>query len=151
MPPGVGDDCERIIERDDLVHARHASGLAVVNRFELPLEHRALDKRSVEHAGKPNVDAVGGAAQNLVGRVERSRRLADERPVLRILELDLRGRRHPRGRLSDRAVTKSAPAGGVNDHTFFGSAFGGRHLPLRCRRCNQHLARGRAGLAQHHL
>jgi hypothetical protein len=151
VPERIGDDRDRILERHDLPHARQAAGLGVIDRLERPLEHRALHQRGVEHSGKLHIDAVGGAAQHLVGRVEPSCRLADERPVLGVLERDVRGRRHARGRFRDRAIANGAAARGVRHDASLRLAFGARNTPARSCRRDQHLARSGAGLAQHHF
>jgi len=59
--------------------------------FQRSLEHRALDERGVEHAGKPHVDAVGGATKDLIAVSSLQRRLAVNDQSFASLSLDVRG------------------------------------------------------------
>ena len=77
----------------------------------------------------------------------RFERLADDLPVLGVLELDVfRHLQLGRG-VRNLAVGRLAARRRVRDHARFGLAFRGRHLPRVGRGRDQHLARRRAALA----
>ena len=120
----------------------------IVDRFQLAPEHRSMNERGVEHVGQAHVDAVDRLAPHLVDGVQPPRGLADERPVLRVLERDLAGGTILRGGCGDLAETDRRPLGRWVMTLFLRAAFRGRHVPLRGGRGDQHLARGGAGLAQ---
>ena len=123
--------------------------LALVEAHELAAEHRAVLDRGAQHARQLDVDRVDLAAVELVGGVEPLQRLAGDRPVLRVLELDaLRiGRRQLGRRRRDLAVARLALARRMRDDALRHGELGDRHLPLVGRRLQQHDARRRAAAA----
>ena len=91
LPPRVGHHRDRGIA--DLHHvpdARHARDLGGLEALHLAAEHRAVLDRGIEHPGQLQVDPVDLGAGQLVHRVEALHRLADELPVLRVLERHVR-------------------------------------------------------------
>ena len=134
----------------DLHHvpdARHARDLGGLEALHLAAEDRAVLDRGVEHPGQLQVHAVDLGAGQLVHRVEALHRLADELPVLRVLERHVRGRRQLGGGLRDLAVRGRAARGPVRDHAVGGAALGGGHLPGVGRGLDQHHPRRGAALA----
>src|SRR6516164_3774039 len=92
LPPAVGDDGNGIVfDSDDLSYALVAANV-----------------RGVEHAGQPDVDAVDRLPRDLVRCVEPLDALADDLPILRILEWDILGRLDLAGGLRDFAVGRGA-------------------------------------------
>ena len=116
-PHMVADDGDEIIEHDDLPHARHFFRDAVVDMLHLAAEHRALGKRRELHVRHHGVDAVDGLAVGFVRRVVTFQRLADQREILRILELRLLRHRQLGGGIGKLAVSERAIARGMGDVT----------------------------------
>jgi hypothetical protein len=116
LPPRVGHDCHRRVsdlqDVPDARHAGHTGGLVALHRAA---EHRALLDRGVEHPRQPEVGAVHLGARHLGQRVEPLHRLADQLPVLRVLERHLCRRGELGGRLRDLAVRGRAPGGSMRD------------------------------------
>ncbi|MET3323489.1 hypothetical protein ABIF54_000742 [Bradyrhizobium japonicum] len=148
VPPGVGNDRDRgIADLDDLLDAFHAGDLGLVIALQLAAEHRAVLDRGVQHARQLDVDAVDHRAGGLVGGVEAQHALADQLPVLRILQLDV-GRRRQLGRsLGDLAVGCGPARRRMGDDALRGGAFRRRHFPRIGGGLDQHHARGGAALA----
>ncbi len=88
------DDVERASKKlEDLVqHAAQTEHFRAVGAFQPTLEHRALRNGRVHHAGQLHVDAIDRLARGRVRDVQARRRLADQLPVLRLLERHLLGR-----------------------------------------------------------
>jgi hypothetical protein len=147
-PPAVRHHRHHVRISQDTMDALHAGELGFVDGFQRAFEHRALDDGGVEHVRQAHVDGVDRRAYNLVGHIEAALRRADQFPVFRFLQLDLRGRRHRGGRLRDAAERDGAASGEMGDDAARGGAFRARHVPPRSRRCEQHLARRGAGAPQ---
>ena len=148
VPPAVGNDRDRIVlDLHDLLDALAARDLRGVEALHLAAVDRARLDGGVEHAGQPDVDAVHGLAGDLVGGVEPLHALADDLPILRILELDVLRRLDLAGCGRDLAVSGAAARGLVRDHAVGGGALRGRDLPFVGGRLDQHHARGGAALA----
>ena len=148
VPVSVGHHHDGIaVDRHHLLHARHLLDLGGVEALELAADHRAGPHRGDQHAGHREVDAVDLLAGDLVERVEPLQRLAGDRPVLRILELHFLGRLELGRRGRDRAIAELVARGLVGDDAVGRIALGRRHLPLGCRRRDQHLARHGAAFA----
>ena len=62
----IADDRDEIVEHDDLLHAGHRLGRAVVDMRDFAAEHRACGDRRELHAGKHRIDAVDDLAVGLV-------------------------------------------------------------------------------------
>ncbi len=93
MPPGIGDDGDGIVTNlHHFLDAFHRCNLTGVETLDLAAEHRASLDRGVEHARQLDVDAIHHLAGSLVERVEALDALADDRPILRILERHILGR-----------------------------------------------------------
>ncbi|MGY3465799.1 hypothetical protein ACVW0I_002670 [Bradyrhizobium sp. LM6.11] len=148
MPPGVGNDRDRgIADLDDLLDALHPGDLGFVKALHLAAEHRAVLDRGVQHARQLDVDAVDHGAGGLLGGVEPLHALADQLPVLGVLQLDV-GRWRQLGRgLGDLAVGRGLARGRMGDDAVGGRAFGCRHFPRLGGGLDQHHARGGAALA----
>src|SRR5262249_57242343 len=73
---------------------------------------------------------------------------ADQLPVLRLLQGDLRGWSDVGGGRRDAAERDVAAAREVGDHALRGGAFGVGYVPTRGGSGNKHRARGGAGVAQ---
>src|SRR5262249_50467023 len=125
----------------------HAHGFGFVVALHLAAEYRAILDRGVEHAGQLDVDAVDHLAVGLVDGVEPLDGLADDLPVLRVLELDLFRRLELRGRLGNLPVGRGAARRLVRNHAIGDAALGRLHLPFVGGGLDQHFARRRAALA----
>ena len=118
LPPGVGDDRDRgVLHPHDLADAGHLGDLGLVDALDLAAVDRGVLDRGVEHARQLDVDRVDLAAVELGRGIEPLHRLAGDRPVLRVLELDALGirRRELRRRRGDPPVGGLAPGRGVPD------------------------------------
>ncbi|MGY3508453.1 hypothetical protein ACVIQY_001428 [Bradyrhizobium sp. USDA 3051] len=148
VPPGVGNDGDRgVADLDDLLDAFHAGDLGFVIAFQLAAEHRAILDRGVQHARQLDIDAVDHGAGGLLGGVQPLHALADQLPVLGVLQLDL-GRRRQLGRgLGDLAVGRGLAGRRVGNDAVGGRAFGRRHFPRLGGGLDQHHACGGTALA----
>src|SRR6516162_5636117 len=109
LPPAVGDDGNGIVfDSDDLSYALVAVNLGGVKTLQFAAIDGAGFDRGVEHAGEPDVDAVDRLPRDLVRCVEPLDALADDLPILRILEWDILGRLDLAGGLRDFAVGRGA-------------------------------------------
>ena len=148
-PEAVGDDRDRVVELDHLLHAAPAFDRRLVDALELAAEHRAGGDRRIDHAGNLRVDGELGGAVDLERRVEAGERLADELELIRrpdrrlLVELDLGGIG------GERAVVEAAAGRLVRNLAVGRLAFGLRHVPALRRRRDQPHARAGAGLQQH--
>ncbi len=106
-----------------LLDALHVGDLGFVEALQLAAGDRAILDRGVEHAGQLDVDAVDHRAGDLVGGVEPLDALADQLPVLRILQLDVGRRRQLRGGFGDLAVGRGPARRRVRDDAVGGGAF----------------------------
>ena len=82
----IADDCDKVVEHDDLLHAGYLLGCAVIDTPDFAAEHGTLPKGRKFHSGQHRVDAVDHLAVGFVGSVETLERLTNEREVFRILE-----------------------------------------------------------------
>ena len=114
-PHMVADDGDEIVEHDDLAHTGQFFRGAVVDMLHLAAEHRALGKGRELHVRHHGVDAVDGLAVGFVRRVVTFQRLADQREILRILELRLVRHRQLGGGIGELAVSERAIARGMGD------------------------------------
>src|SRR5262249_17327857 len=148
LPPAVGDDGDSIIF--DLHHLLHAVVAGDLGRVEA-LHFAAIDgaglDRGVEHAGQFDVDAVDGLARDLVVRVEPFDALADDLPILRVLERDLSRRLNLGGGFRHLAVGGGAAGRLVRDHAVRRAHLGYRHFPLIGSGLLEHLAGHRTAFA----
>jgi hypothetical protein len=147
-PPVVGDYRDRVLELHHADEAAQAQDPLVWDGNELPAEHRALRDGGVGHAGELHVDAEHRLADHLVVDVEAVRRAAEEVPVLGVLELHLARRLELRGGGRDLAEADLPARRSVNDGAVLSVAVRRVDLPALRRGGDQHLARGRAGLAE---
>ena len=111
----IADDGDEIVEHDDLAHTGHLFRGAVVDMLHLAAEHRTLGEGRELHVRHHGVDAVDGLAVGFVRRVVTFQRLADQREILRILELRLVRHRQLAGGIGELAVSERAIARGVGD------------------------------------
>src|SRR6185369_4935779 len=147
-PPGIGDDrYGAVADLDHLLHAPHALDLRGVEALHLAAEDGAILDRGVEEARQLDVDAVDRLADHLVGGIEPLERLADQLPLLRVLQLHVLRHRQLRRGFGDLAVPDAALRGTVRDDAVRGAALGDRDLPLVGRGLRQHHARGGAAFA----
>ena len=149
-PPRIGDDSDAgVLHLHHLAHAGHAGDLRLVITLQLAAEHRAILDRGAQHARKLDVDGVDLAAVELVRGIEPLQRLARDRPVLRILELDALGIRRLDlgGGRGDLAVAHRTLRCGVGDDAVRDLQLADRHLPLVGRGLEQHDARGSTAAA----
>src|SRR5215470_11019316 len=109
----VPDDGDEIVEHDNLPHARHFFRSAVVYALYLAAKHRALSERRELHVRHHGIDAVDGLAVGFVRRVVTLERLADQREILRLLELGLVRDWQLAGRIGEFAVSKRAIGRGM--------------------------------------
>jgi len=88
-----GNDGDRgIADAHDLLHPGRFITTSAFRLFTLPAEHRAVDDRGVEHAG--SLRSIRRHRPLVFSTVSKpARRLPGERPVLRVLERRVRGRR----------------------------------------------------------
>src|SRR5262249_12538323 len=135
------------LDLDHLLHALHARDFGLVVALQLAAGDRAVLDRGVEHAGQLDVDAVNRRARDLVGRIETLHTLADQLPVLRVLQLDVRGWYDLRSNLGDLAIARGSAGWRMRDDAVGSGAFGGRHFPFIGGGLDQHHARGGAALA----
>ncbi len=148
VPPGIRNDRDaRIAHLHDLFDTWHARDLGGVEALDLAALHRAIADRRVQHAGQLQIGAVHLFAGELVVGVEPLDRLADELPVLRILEWHVFRRFQLRRGFGHFAVGGLAPARVVRDDAVRHRAFGHRYFPLVRRRLHQHHSRRRAAFA----
>ena len=148
VPPGIGDDGDgAVVDAHDLLDALHAHDLGFVVALQLAAEHRTILDRGVEHARQLDVGAVDHRAGGLVDGVEPLDALADDLPVLRILQLHLGRRLELGGGFNHLAVCRRLARRRVGDDAVGGGAFRGRHLPFVRGGLHQHHARGGAALA----
>ena len=150
LPPGLGDDGDRgIADPHDLADAGHVGDLGLVDALELTAIDRRVPDRGVEHARQLDVDRVDLAAVELGRGIKPLHRLAGDRPVLRVLELDaLRIRRRELGGCrSDAPVGGLALGCGVPDGAVRNRQLLDRNLPFVGGRLQQHHARDRAAAA----
>ena len=117
-PMMVGDHGDGIVDAHHLAHALDRARRRLVQRFRLAAEHRRDGDRRDPHARQLGVDAVIGAAVDLVGRVQPLGRRADQGEVLRILQRDAVGRRHRQrgGVVHQLAVAQAAEPAWSQDH-----------------------------------
>ena len=107
-PKAIGDDRNRIVELDHLLHATPTFDRRFVDTLELAAEHRTGSNGRIDHVRKLSIDREFGGAVDLQRRVQAGDRLADEfelirRPDCRLLvELDLGGIR------GERAIVEAA-------------------------------------------
>jgi hypothetical protein len=86
-PHMVADDGYRVVQSDNLAHAGHRAGAAVVHRRGLAAQHRRGGRRGDQHARHANIDAIDGRAIHLVRLVQAlDRRVADALELRRRLE-----------------------------------------------------------------
>ena len=76
-PHMVGNDRHGIIEPNDLAHPFDRLRGGIIHALDATPEHRRLDEGGDLHAGRSNVDAVGGRSIDLGRRVETLCRGAD--------------------------------------------------------------------------
>src|SRR5882672_7910012 len=147
-PPAVGDYGDAATANvHDFLHALHALDLGGVEALHLAAEHRAFLDRRVQHPRQLDVDAVDHLAVHLVGRVEALHGLADDLPVLRILQLHFLRHLEARRGLGHLAVADLALRRAVRDDAVRRGAFGRRDVPLSGRRLDEHRASRGAALA----
>ena len=148
VPPGIGDDGDAAVaDAHDLLDALHGHDLGFVIALQLAAEDGTILDRGVEHAGQLDVGAVDHRTRRLVDGIEPLDALADDLPVLGILQLDVRRRLELRRGLNHLAVGRGLARRRVGDDAVGGGAFRGRHLPFVGGRLDQHHARGGAALA----
>jgi hypothetical protein len=147
-PHVVADHGHHVVQHDDLAHARHLLGAAVVDAAQLAADDGAGAHRRDLHLAGHDIDAIDGLAVDLVGRVEPLDRLADQLEVLFRLQRRIGGRLQPPRACGQRAVGRLAPAGVVIDDAVGGAA--GRRLdaPARSGGLHEHGASRGAGLAK---
>ena len=148
-PEAVGDDGDRVVELDDLLHAAAALGRRLIDASEFAAEHRTGGDRGIDHAGQPRIDGEPGGAVDLERRIEPRHRLADELELVRgadrrlLVELDLAGIG------GERAVVEAASRRLVQYLAVGRFAFARRHVPALRGSLDQPHARAGAGLQQH--
>ena len=148
VPPGVGDDSDgAVVDPDHLLDALHARDFGFVEALQLAAEYRTILDRGIEHARQLDVDAVGHLARDLVGGIETLDAFADQLPVLRIFQFDVRRRLELGGGFDHLAIGRRTSRRRVGDDAVGGGAFRSRHLPFIRSRLDQHHARGGAALA----
>ena len=148
MPPGVGHHRHRAVaHRHHLLHAGAAGDGCGIEALDLAAEYRAVLDGGVEQSGQLQVHAVDLRAGEFVLGVQAHDRLADELPVLRVLQRHVGRRRELAGGFGHLAVAGAAPGWAVRDDAVGGAAFADRHLPFIGRRLHQQQTRGGAALA----
>src|SRR5262249_6420422 len=148
VPPRISDDGDGIVGNGyDLLDAFHRLDLGRVETLQFAAEHRTGLDRGVEHARQLDVHAVDHLADRLVGGVETFDALADELPVLRVLERHVFGRLDLRRRGCDLSVGRRTVRRLVRDHAVRRRTLGRRYLPLVGRCLNEHYACRRAAFA----
>ena len=144
-PHMIADDCDEIVENDDLPHSRYVLSRRVVDMRDLAAEDRTARKRGDLHAWRSCVDAVDRLAVDFVRRVEPLQRLADELEIRRRLQRRILRRRQSGGGLRQFAVSRVLSARVVKDLAVLRPAGGRIDAPLRRRGLHQHGPGGRAG------
>jgi hypothetical protein len=81
----LGDHCDSIPDADDIGDASNGAGSGVIEGAQTAAPHWATHQHRELHPWQPNVDAVAGLAAHLGGRIEATRRLADEAKLRRLL------------------------------------------------------------------
>jgi hypothetical protein len=112
---------------------------------DLAAEYRAARERGDLHALGPRVNAIGGFAVDLVGRVDPFQRLADELEVRRRFQRRILRRSEFGGRLRKLAVSRLLSARIVKDLAILRPAGGRIDAPLRRRGLHEQGPGGRAG------
>ena len=93
-PPGISDHGDRVVAHlHHLLDPGHGHDSGCVKALHLGANLRRLPDRGRQHAVELDIRAVNLCARELVGGVEAQLGLADNRPVLRILERYLKWRR----------------------------------------------------------
>jgi hypothetical protein len=147
-PPGIGDHGDRrVADAHDLSYAGHGRGLRGVEGPDLAAEDRTIADRGVQHPGQAQVGAIDLLAGELVGGIQALERLADDRPLRRILQRNVGRRREPRRGGGDLAVARMAFRRSVRNDAPGDAALGDRHLPSLGSRLHEHDSRRRAALS----
>src|SRR5262249_51448292 len=148
LPPAVGDDRDGIVfDLHNLLHVVVAGDLGGVEAFHFAAVHWAGLDRGIKHAGEFDVDAVNRFAGNLVLRIGALDALADDLPVLRVLELALSRRLDLDGGFRLRDAARGGAGGLVRDRAVRCDALRGWTFPLIGGGLDQHLAGHRAAFA----
>src|ERR1700716_775908 len=148
VPPGVGDDGDgAVADPHHLLDALQVHDFGFVEAFQFAAEYRAVLDRGIEHARQLDVDAVRHLAGDLVSGVEALDAFADELPVLRILQLDVRRRLEPGCGFDPLAIGRRASGRRMGDDAVGGGTFRSRYLPIIRSSLDQHRARGGTALA----
>src|SRR5208282_6884010 len=100
----VGEHDHGSVELDDGMDAANRERRRFIDRLELAAEIRARRDGSDEHIGQFHVNPENRSAIHFERRVEAWRRLAEKRPVLRILECYAFGGLELRGGLRECAI-----------------------------------------------
>ena len=161
-PGVVGDDrdaAERLELRgrlelghaDDLAHARHGQRLRVVEALDAAADDRRPRDHRRQHAGQPDVGAVGRLAGDEGGAVDERQRAAalHELGVRPQLDRLCVGHGQRRGGLGQLAEAGLLPRRGIVHRVVVDDQALGRNAPASRGRGAQHAARGRAGEAHH--
>ena len=149
-PPGIGDDRNRgILHLYDAANTGTAGDLRFVIAMQLAAEYRTVLDCGAQHSRQFDVDRKDLAAVEFVGGIEPLHRLAGDLPVFRILQRDRLGvgRRQLGCRCGNLAVAGRTFGARVRDDAVGDFEFADRHLPLVCRRLQQHHASDRAAAA----
>ncbi len=129
-------------------HTGHGTRFLCVDPLQPAAQHRGSLDRGDEHARHLHIDAEDGAAIHLDGCVEPRHSRADDPEGLGLLERDV-GRHRERRRPGGECSVRETPAGRhVDDCAPLGTACGGLDVPGLRGGSDEHLARGRARLAQ---
>ena len=147
-PVIVGHHRYELTQVEHLDNAAAILHLGRIHGAHLAIEDRAGRHSGVQHAGHLRIDAIADAAGDDVGNVDPCNRLADDGPVLGVLELNFLGRLHLGSGQGQLAVGDGALAGSVGHPALGRGALAGRHAPLLGRRCHEHVPGSGTGLAQ---
>ena len=148
MPERVRADRDAGADAHDIMHAGQCLDVGVVAPQSCTERWRTHDDGR-ELLGLVHVEAVGRRTRHLVGRVRPRQRLADHGELLTLLQVDETRHRQQRRRGDDVGVGQRLAGDGVAQHAATGR-FDGIPVdaPALGRRAPQHLACGRADLAQ---
>ena len=144
----VGHHRDRIVAHGQhMPHPRHRLDRRRIEALQLAAEHRALRDRRVQHVRQLQVDRENLPPVQLVDRIQTRHRLADDRPLRRLLDRHVVRHRQLRRRRGQLAITQRPPRRRMRHHAAGRRALAHRHGPARRRRLDQHRPRRRPALA----